>query len=42
MVAGNGVYPRLLADSARKAGVKKIIAAAFTEETDPNGCASDN
>jgi len=35
MVAGNGVYPRLLADSARKAGVKKIIAAAFTEETDP-------
>ena len=35
IVAGNGVYPRLLADSARKAGVKKIIAAAFTEETDP-------
>ena len=35
MVAGNGVYPRLLADSARKAGVKKIVAAAFTEETDP-------
>jgi UDP-2,3-diacylglucosamine hydrolase len=29
------VYPRLLADAARKAGVKKIIAAAFINETDP-------
>jgi hypothetical protein len=29
------VYPRLLAEAARKAGVKKIIAAAFTNETDP-------
>jgi len=29
------VYPRLLADAARNAGVKKIIAAAFTNETDP-------
>jgi len=29
------VYPRLLADSAREAGVKKIVAAAFTGETDP-------
>src|SRR6266513_3794595 len=35
IIAGNGVYPRLLADSARKAGVEKIIAAAFTDETDP-------
>src|SRR2546423_11966695 len=35
IIAGNGVYPRLLADSARKAGVKKVIAAAFTDETDP-------
>jgi DUF1009 family protein len=35
IIAGNGVYPRLLADAARKAGVKKIIAAAFTSETDP-------
>jgi DUF1009 family protein len=34
IIAGNGVYPRLLADAARKAGVKKIIAAAFTNETD--------
>jgi DUF1009 family protein len=35
IIAGNGVYPRLSADAARKAGVKKIIAAAFTDETDP-------
>ena len=35
IIAGNGVYPRLLADAARKAGVKKIIATAFTNETDP-------
>jgi DUF1009 family protein len=36
IIAGNGVYPRLLADSARQAGVKKIVAAAFTDETDPS------
>jgi DUF1009 family protein len=35
IIAGNGVYPQLLADAARKAGVTKIIAAAFTGETDP-------
>jgi len=35
IIAGNGVYPRLLADGARKAGVKNIIAAAFIGETDP-------
>src|SRR5438046_5234972 len=35
IIAGNGVYPRLLANGARRAGVKKIIAAAFTDETDP-------
>jgi UDP-2,3-diacylglucosamine hydrolase len=35
IIAGNGAYPRLLADSARKSGVKRIIAAAFTGETDP-------
>jgi UDP-2,3-diacylglucosamine hydrolase len=35
IVAGNGVYPRRLADSARKAGVKRIVAAAFSNETDP-------
>lgn len=35
IIAGNGIYPRLLADGARRAGVKKIVAAAFTDETDP-------
>jgi DUF1009 family protein len=35
IIGGNGVYPRLLADSAREGGVKKIVAAAFTGETDP-------
>jgi DUF1009 family protein len=35
IIAGNGVYSRLLADAARKASVKNIIAAAFTNETDP-------
>jgi len=35
IIAGNGVYPRLLADSARIAGAKKTVAAAFTNETDP-------
>ena len=34
IIAGNGVYPRLLAQSARAAGVKTIVAAAFTGETD--------
>ena len=35
IIAGNGVYPRLLAEGARRAGVQKIVAAAFTGETDP-------
>jgi UDP-2,3-diacylglucosamine hydrolase len=34
IIAGNGVYPRLLARSARAAGVKRILVAAFTNETD--------
>jgi DUF1009 family protein len=36
IIAGNGVYPRLLADAARKTGVKKIVAAAFSSETEPS------
>jgi UDP-2,3-diacylglucosamine hydrolase len=36
IIAGNGVYPRELAVAARSAGVKQIIAAAFTGETDPS------
>jgi len=35
IIAGNGVYPRLLANAARRAGVETIVAAAFTDETDP-------
>ena len=35
IIAGNGVYPRLIAEAARNAGVRKIVAAAFTDETDP-------
>jgi len=35
IIAGNGVYPQLVADATRKAGVNKIVAAAFTDETDP-------
>ena len=34
IIAGNGVYPKVLAAAARKAGVEKIVAAAFTDETD--------
>jgi UDP-2,3-diacylglucosamine hydrolase len=34
IIAGNGVYPRLLADGARRAGVKRVVAAAFIGETD--------
>ena len=36
IIAGSGVYPLLLADAARVAGVKKIILAAFTNETSPD------
>ncbi len=36
IIAGNGAYPRELALAARKSGVKKIVAAAFTDETDPS------
>ena len=35
IIAGNGVYPLLLAEAAREAGVEKIVATAFTNETDP-------
>jgi DUF1009 family protein len=33
IIAGSSVYPLLLVDAARVAGVKKIIVAAFTGET---------
>ena len=35
IIAGSGVYPLLLADAARAGGVKRIVAAAFSGETDP-------
>ncbi|PYJ43878.1 MAG: DUF1009 domain-containing protein [Verrucomicrobia bacterium] len=35
IIAGNGIYPQVLAKAARLAGVKKISAVAFTNETDP-------
>lgn len=35
IIAGNGIYPQILAQAARSAGVRKITAVAFTAETDP-------
>ena len=34
VIAGRGVYPRLLAESARRQGVAQIVAVAFRRETD--------
>jgi DUF1009 family protein len=35
LIAGNGIYPRLVAEGAREAGVEKITLLAFEGETDP-------
>lgn len=35
IIAGSGVYPKLLAQAARQAGIQAIVAAAFEGETDP-------
>jgi UDP-2,3-diacylglucosamine hydrolase len=35
IIAGNGIYPELLARSARARGITRIIAAGFTGETNP-------
>ena len=35
MIAGNGIYPETFARAARRAVVKSLVAAAFTDETDP-------
>jgi UDP-2,3-diacylglucosamine hydrolase len=35
LIAGNGVYPEIFAQAARKAGVKRLVAAGFTNETKP-------
>jgi DUF1009 family protein len=34
IIAGNGVYPKELTQAARRAGVKNIVAAAFSDETE--------
>ena len=36
LIAGNGMYPFLIAKGARSAGVKRIIIAAFEGETNPD------
>ena len=35
IIAGKGAYPCLLAASARKQGVQRLVAVAFKKETDP-------
>ncbi|MFN0077017.1 MAG: LpxI family protein [Prosthecobacter sp.] len=35
LIAGNGIYPETFVAAARKAGVKKLVGAAFTNETKP-------
>jgi len=35
IIAGRGAYPRVLAESARRQGVRRIAAVAFKRETDP-------
>ena len=35
IIAGNRTLPRILAREARAAGVQQLVAAAFTDETEP-------
>lgn len=35
LISGNGIYPETFVRAARKAGVKKLVAAAFLNETKP-------
>jgi len=35
IIAGKGAYPYLLAESAKRQGVRRVIAIAFKKETDP-------
>lgn len=35
LIAGNGLYPETFVRAARKAGVKKLVVAAFVNETRP-------
>jgi len=36
MISGNGIYPATFAHAARRAGVERIVSAAFLEETEPS------
>jgi len=36
IIAGNGAYPLAMARSARAAGVRRVVAAAFQNETEPS------
>lgn len=36
LIAGNGVYPETFVEGARKAGVRRLVAAAFIGETKPD------
>ena len=36
MISGNGLYPRVFANAARRAGVSKLAVAAFVDETEPS------
>ncbi len=36
LIAGRGAYPLLLAESARRQGVQRLVAVAFKKETDPS------
>jgi DUF1009 family protein len=36
VIAGNGVYPRTFVEAARRAGVKRVVVAAFKGETLPD------
>jgi DUF1009 family protein len=35
LIAGNGIYPETFAAAARRAGVRRLVAAAFENETKP-------
>lgn len=35
LIAGNGIYPETFTAAARRAGVKRLVAAAFINETKP-------
>lgn len=36
LIAGNGIYPETMAQAARAAGVPRLAAAAFQDETEPH------